>query len=71
MLKIILDTNVIIASRRSRNGASHRLVSMIGSGHFELVMSVTLAFEYEAILKRQVSEIGMSPGDIDDFVGFI
>jgi predicted nucleic acid-binding protein len=56
MLKIILDTNVIIASLRSLNGASHRLVSMIGSGHFELVMSSTLVFEYEAILKRQSSE---------------
>ncbi|HEY1685117.1 MAG TPA: putative toxin-antitoxin system toxin component, PIN family [Tepidisphaeraceae bacterium] len=71
MLKIILDTNVIIAARRSRNGASFQLVSMIGKGQFELIMSVALALEYEYVLNEQFADVGMDKADISDFVSFL
>ena len=47
MKSIIIDTNVLVAALRSRNGASFKLLSLIGTGAFETVVSVPLVIEYE------------------------
>jgi putative PIN family toxin of toxin-antitoxin system len=46
--RIVLDTNVLVSALQSRRGASFRLLSAVGRGHFELVISVPLVLEYEA-----------------------
>ena len=51
--RIVLDTNVLVAALRSRRGASFRLLSLIGTGRFELCLSVPLLFEYEDVLARE------------------
>lgn len=48
--RIVLDTNVLVSAIRSRRGASFRLLSDVGRGHFEVVISVPLVVEYEAAL---------------------
>ena len=66
----VLDTNVIVAALRSRRGASFRLVSEIGSDRFEVCVSVPLVLEYEAALVRQGRALGLSRGDIGDFLDY-
>jgi predicted nucleic acid-binding protein len=50
---IVLDTNVIIAAQRSRRGASAKLMTLVGTGRFEVHLSVPLVLEYEDVLRRQ------------------
>ena len=51
-LQIVLDTNVLVAGLRSRQGASFQLLSRLTSGQFELYLTVPLAMEYEDVLHR-------------------
>lgn len=48
----MLDTNVLVAAGRSRNGASYALLQALRAGRFRLLASVPLFLEYEAVLKR-------------------
>ncbi|OYT98091.1 MAG: putative toxin-antitoxin system toxin component, PIN family [Burkholderiales bacterium PBB1] len=50
--KIVIDTNVLVSALRSRRGQSFALLSLLGSGKFEHVVSVPLVMEYEAVLLR-------------------
>lgn len=54
--RIVLDTNVLVAASRSRRGASARLLSLVGSGRFEICISVPLVLEYEEALMRHLDE---------------
>ena len=51
-MRFVLDTAVIVAAIRSDAGASRQLVLAALDGCFELLLSVPLALEYEAVLKR-------------------
>jgi predicted nucleic acid-binding protein len=51
-MRLVLDTNVMIAAMRSRKGASARLVLAGLSGGVTLVCSVPLFVEYEAVMTR-------------------
>ena len=67
MPRIVLDTNVIVAGLQSRNGASNRLLRLIPDRAFELLLSVPLYLEYEAVLKRpeRSAAHGLNEGQID------
>lgn len=51
-MRIILDTSVLVAAARSRNGASFQLLSMLPSHDFEIALTVTLYTEWQAVLTR-------------------
>ena len=51
-MRIILDTSVLVAAARSRNGASFRLVSMLPSSRFEIALTVALYTEWQSVLTR-------------------
>lgn len=68
---IVLDTNVLIAGLRSRNGASFRLLSLIGESAFELNVSVPLVLEYEEVAKRESRALGLTHAEIDDVLDFV
>ena len=51
-MNIVLDTNIIVAGLKSRNGASFQVLSAMQNQRFTLILSVPLLFEYEAVLKR-------------------
>jgi putative PIN family toxin of toxin-antitoxin system len=53
-VRIVLDTSVIVAAWRSRLGASFEIVEGIGSGLFEIAVSVPLVAEYESALLRHL-----------------
>jgi putative PIN family toxin of toxin-antitoxin system len=53
MIRVVLDTNVLVAAFRSNRGASFRVVSLLGfsAPHIPIV-SVPLVLEYEMALKQ-------------------
>ena len=71
MYQVVVDTNVLIAALRSRRGASHRLLSLVGDGRWQMNLSVPLFLEYEDVAKRPDSELTLSAGEVDDILDFI
>lgn len=65
---IVIDTNVIIAALRSKRGASNRLLLLVDTGKFEIHDSVALVLEYEEILQRQRTELGLSENEVSIFI---
>jgi len=66
--QVVIDTNVLVAAMRSRHGASARLLSLLGTGLFDIHVSVALVLEYEEVLMRQQQELGLSSTDVIDVV---
>lgn len=48
-MRVVLDTNVVVAGLRSPSGASAGLLRSLRAGRGELLLSVPLLLEYEAI----------------------
>jgi putative PIN family toxin of toxin-antitoxin system len=69
-MKIVIDTNVLVAALRSRRGASFKLVSVLPSDEFSIAISVPLVLEYEDALERLESP-AITEQDIGNFVGFL
>jgi putative PIN family toxin of toxin-antitoxin system len=69
-MKIVLDTNVLFAALKSRRGASYKLVSLLPSERFSVVISVPLIIEYEDVLRRGKLSSSIAEKDIGDFIDF-
>lgn len=68
-MRVVLDTSVLVAAARSRNGASFQLMSMLPSGTFEMALTVALYTEWQAVLTRPEH---LPPGATPDMaVGFL
>jgi len=70
-VRIVLDTNVLVAAIRSRRGASFETLRRIGTGAFDIVISVPLVLEYEDALLRHAAAAGLSASDIADLVDYV
>ncbi len=64
-LRIILDTNVLYSGLYSADGASYQVLRAIERGRVRIVLSTTLLFEYEEILRRKQAELGLADQQID------
>jgi putative PIN family toxin of toxin-antitoxin system len=51
-MRAVLDTSVLVRARRSRMGASNRLLRALDQAAFVMLASVPLFMEYEAVLMR-------------------
>lgn len=69
--QIVIDTNVFVTALRSRRGASHKLLMLLGSEKFGINVSVPLILEYEDAAKRFLGEIPLTEQDIDDIIDYI
>ena len=67
-VNMVLDTNVLVAAMRSRQGASYRLLTLLGSGKFEVSVSVGLVLEYEDALRRRAP---LGEDDVDDVLDYL
>jgi putative PIN family toxin of toxin-antitoxin system len=67
MARVVIDTNVLIAGLRSRNGASFRILQLVADRQLRPLVTTALFLEYEAVLKRpeQLAAHGMSPGEVE------
>lgn len=70
-LRVVIDTNVLVAGLRSQRGASFALLSRLGGPEFLPVMSPPLCFEYEDVLARPGMVPGFTTVDAADFVDYI
>jgi putative PIN family toxin of toxin-antitoxin system len=69
--RIILDTNVLYAGLYSSKGASFRVLQAIEEGKVKMVISTTLLFEYEDILKRNQAALGLSSREIEKILDYV
>jgi putative PIN family toxin of toxin-antitoxin system len=68
--QIVIDTNVLVAGLRSRNGVAVLLLSLVGTDRFGINLSVPLVLEYEDVLLRRESGIPLSAPDIGAVLDF-
>jgi len=63
----VLDTDVLVAALRSSQGASRLLLLSALDRRFELLLSVPLILEYEAVLTRpeHLAACGLSAGEVE------
>ena len=68
--QIIIDTNVLVAALRSKQGASYRLLELLkdGDSRWQINVSTALILEYEAVLKREIHRQGKDMSVIDKFI---
>jgi putative PIN family toxin of toxin-antitoxin system len=64
---VLLDTNVVVTGVRSRNGAAFRLLSLVGTGRFEICLSVPVVLEYETVLLERLHLTATDVGDLLDY----
>lgn len=69
--RVVLDTNVLVAGLRSSLGASHQVLSLVGTGRFIHVVSVALLFEYEAALRRPEAGVRLPRAVVDDILDYV
>lgn len=67
----MLDTSVLVAAIRSRRGASFQVLALVGSGAFDIAVSVPLVFEYEDALLRSLSASHLDEEDVQAIVDWI
>jgi putative PIN family toxin of toxin-antitoxin system len=73
MIRTVIDTNVLIAARRSLTGASNALLRAADRKLFTMLVSVPLFLEYEAVLSRpeHLAASGLSTATIADFLDYL
>jgi putative PIN family toxin of toxin-antitoxin system len=71
-MKIVLDTSVLVAAIRSKQGASYALVSGLPSPHFQICLSITLYMEWQDVLSRSEHlPPNRTPEDSRQFLRFL
>lgn len=68
MIRAVLDTNVLLAALRSRQGASFEIVSRYRRGEFVLLVGNTVLSEYDEVLKREGPGFGLTINTVDRFL---
>lgn len=69
--QVVLDTNVLVAGLRSRNGAAFELLSRVGRGQVTLHLSVPRVLEYEDVLLRPSVGVPLSPEAVGDVLDYL
>ena len=70
-IRIVIDTNILIAGLYSRRGYAYELISNIDDPQFEVYLSVPLVLEYEDVAKRMARQLGRTEEDIDIVIDYI
>lgn len=63
--RAVMDTNILLAGLRSRNGAAFELLRLWRSGKWKLVLSNTVLFEYDEVIKRNAAVLNLTLADTD------
>jgi putative PIN family toxin of toxin-antitoxin system len=71
-MKVVFDTNILVAAARSRQGASFALLAMLPSAQFQLALSVSLYTEWQAVMTRPENlPPGMTAKDATSFLRYL
>jgi len=63
-----MDTNVLVAAFRSKQGASFELFRLLRLGEWTAIVSNHLVYENEEILKRSAPDLGLSLADAEEIL---
>jgi putative PIN family toxin of toxin-antitoxin system len=66
--QIVLDTNVLISGLRSRQGSSFKILSLVGTGKFDIHVSVPLVLEYREVLNREIENLYITTEQIESII---
>ena len=50
--QVVMDSNVLVSALRSKRGASFTMLSLVGTGKFDIILSVPLVLEYEQVARE-------------------
>ncbi len=72
-MKLVLDTDVVVAAMRSPRGASAAILRAARSGRIILAASVPLALEYEAVCRQSehLRASGLADREADIFLSAV
>lgn len=71
-MRVVLDTNVLVAALRSSSGASYAILARLPSPIFQVALSVPVYLEYLDVLTRpEVLPIGIQTKQINGFLRYI
>ncbi|HEX8401897.1 MAG TPA: PIN domain-containing protein [Allosphingosinicella sp.] len=72
-MKLVADTEVVVAAVRSGNGASAELLRLADVGRCSLLVSVALVLEYESVLMRpeHLAAAGLDRGQMSNLLNGI
>ena len=62
---IIMDTNILFAGLYSSTGASFQILRLLNARKIKPVISTTLLFEYEDVLKREQTVLNLTHKQVD------
>lgn len=67
MLRVVFDSDVMVAALRSPRGASREWLGLALRKEVRLLLSATLVLEYEAVLKRRehLAAAGLQAREVD------
>ena len=68
-MRVVLDTNVLVAGLLSANGPPAWIVEAVLAGALELALDLAIREEYEDVLRRP--EFRFDQGQVDDLLGAI
>jgi putative PIN family toxin of toxin-antitoxin system len=69
--QVVIDTSVIVSAVRSNEGASYRLLTLLGDARFQFNLSAPLVFEYEGATRRIPPEFRANEAAIDELIDSI
>jgi len=69
-MRLVLDTDVIVAAVRSPRGASASLLRAVRRGRATMLLSTPLLLEYEAVCQREEHRLaaGLTRKDVESFL---
>lgn len=66
---VVIDTNVVLSALKSLNGASNRLMRLVGTDKFTPCISIGVILEYEDVLSRKLHNLNKT--QVKDFLDYI
>jgi putative PIN family toxin of toxin-antitoxin system len=70
-MRVILDTNVVVAALRSSRGASAQILRLVSVRECSIAISASLVFEYEEVLVRELVPAFVSLEQVDQVIKFL
>lgn len=69
-MKLVLDTNILVAGLRSKTGASNALLIAAFRGRYQWCCSIPLFYEYEDVLNRAefLLDTGLTRKTVAEFI---
>lgn len=72
MIRVVIDTNIVVSAAQSRRGASFAVLSLLPSKYFEIVLTIPLYMEYQDVLLRpDILNINYTENEIYGFTRYL